>query len=349
MSPSDYERTISVGEKAFAHIRGHRTAAYPKAYELWYTYVTGNNPALTRAVNETLRKSGRVTQPELDEFYDRFMSSGRLNIEAERAATKLMVQVDAVGNALNDAKQNISEYRGALDGSVVQMDQGVSETRLRSIVSDLLVSTRTMSRTNSALSDQLMAARTELNDLRETLETVRSEAQIDPVTTLCNRSFFDTAIVNAARTSEQTGQPLSLIITDIDHFKAFNDTHGHLTGDQVLRLVALAIKQNVRSTDTSARFGGEEFAVILPACTLEAAAELAEKVRAAVSVRELIKRSTNETLGRVTISIGVATLRPGESPVEFIERADKAMYAAKAAGRNNVMTEITAHQGSVAA
>jgi diguanylate cyclase len=348
MSPSDYERTISVGEKAFAHIRGHRTAAYPKAYELWYTYVTGHNPALTRAVNETLRKFGRVTQPELDEFYDRFMSSGRLNIEAERAATKLMSQVDVMGNALDNAKQNISVYRGALDGSVVQMDQGVSEDRLRSIVSDLLASTRTMSRTNSALSDKLTAARAELNELRETLETVRSEAQIDPVTTLCNRTYFDTAIINAVRYAEATGETLSLLITDIDHFKAFNDSHGHLTGDQVLRLVALEIKQNIRNTDTAARFGGEEFAVILPSCNLQDAAELAEKVRMSVNARELIKRSTNESLGRVTISIGVATLHAGETPIEFIERADKCMYAAKAAGRNCVTTELEVLKGAAA-
>ena len=103
-------------------------------------------------------------------------------------------------------------------------------------------------------------------------------------------------------------------MTDIDHFKAFNDTFGHLTGDQVLRLVALAVKQNVKGQDIAARYGGEEFAVILPNTTLRAALTVADHVRRAVMTKELMKRSTGEHLGRVTISIGVATLRRRRDP-----------------------------------
>ena len=101
------------------------------------------------------------------------------------------------------------------------------------------------------------------------------------------------------------------MLTDIDHFKKFNDTFGHLTGDQVLRLVALAVKQNVKGQDIAARYGGEEFAVILPATVLRAALTVADHVRRAVMTKELMKRSTGEHLGRVTVSIGVATLQEG--------------------------------------
>jgi diguanylate cyclase len=336
---SDYERTISIGEKAFAHIRGHRTAAYPRAYELWYTYVTGHHPALMRAINDLLRKFGRVTQSELDEIYDRFINTNRFTAEAERATVRLLSQMDTVGEALDSAKGEINDYRGTLNGSVDEMELGVGEDRLRAIISDLLASTRNMSRLNGKLSEQLGEAKTEVIELREALESIRTESQIDPVTTLANRMFFDTALADALRHAQRTGDELAVLMTDIDHFKKFNDTYGHLTGDQVLRLVAMSIKQNVKGLDTAARFGGEEFAIILPGCNLRGAIQVAEQVRKAVMSRELVKRSTGENLGRVTISIGVATFRKEDTPTTIIERADTALYAAKRGGRNMVLAE----------
>jgi len=336
---SDYERTINIGEKAFAHIRGHRTAAYPRAYELWYTYVTGHHPALMRAINDLLRKFGRVTQAELDEIYDRFINTNRFTAEAERATVRLLSQMDAVGDAIDNARTEINDYSGTLDGSVDEMDKGVGESRLRAIIADLMASTSNMSRLNSKLFEQLGDAKSEVIELRESLESIRTESQIDPVTTLANRMFFDTALADAVRHAHRTGDILSILMTDVDHFKKFNDTYGHLTGDQVLRLVAISIKQNVKGLDTAARFGGEEFAIILPGCDARGAIKVAEQVRKAVMSRELVKRSTGENLGRVTISIGVAHLRKDDTPATFIERADSALYAAKRGGRNMVVAE----------
>ncbi len=338
-SRSDYERTISIGEKAFAHIRGHRTAAYPRAYELWYTYVTGHHPALMRAINDLLRKFGRVTQSELDDIYDRFINTNRFTAEAERATVRLLSQMDTVGEALNSAKSEINDYRGTLNGSVDEMEHGVGEERLRAIISELMASTRNMSRLNAKLSEQLGEAKTEVVELREALESIRTESQIDPVTTLANRMFFDTALADALRHAQRSGDELAVLMTDIDHFKKFNDTYGHLTGDQVLRLVALSIKQNVKGLDTAARFGGEEFAIILPGCNMRGAIQVAEQVRKAVMSRELVKRSTGENLGRVTISIGVAAFRKDDTPTTIVERADTALYAAKRGGRNMVVAE----------
>jgi diguanylate cyclase len=338
-SKSDYERTITIGDKAFAHIRGHRTAAYPRAYELWYTYVTGHHPALMRAINELLRKFGRVTQSELDDIYDRFINTNRFTAEAERATLRLLSQMDTVGDALESAKGEINDYRGTLNGSVDEMDQGVDETRLRDIIRELTASTRRMSRLNAKLADQLNDAKCEVVELREALESIRTESQIDPVTTLANRMFFDTALADAVRHAQRTGDKLAVLMSDIDHFKRFNDTFGHLTGDQVLRLVAVSLKQNVKGLDTAARFGGEEFAIILPGCDLKGATQVAEQVRKAVQSRELVKRSTGENLGRVTISIGVAAFRADDTATTIVERADAALYVAKRTGRNRVATE----------
>ena len=126
---------------------------------------------------------------------------------------------------------------------------------------------------------------------------------------------------------------------DIDHFKLFNDTWGHQTGDQVLRLVGHCLSENVKGRDTAARYGGEEFVVILRQTGLDSAVSLANQIRANVESKKLVKRSTGDILGTITISIGVAQLHPGESPSSLIERADTCLYAAKNAGRNRVMSE----------
>src|SRR2546423_9918904 len=127
---------------------------------------------------------------------------------------------------------------------------------------------------------------------------------------------------------------MALLLADIDHFKNFNDTFGHLTGDQVLRLVAIALKQNVKGQDIAARYGGEEFAIVLPGTTLRAALTVADHIRRAVMTKELMKRSTGEHLGRVTVSIGVAALQNGDTAQSLIERADNCLLTAKRRGGN---------------
>ncbi|NOZ33626.1 MAG: GGDEF domain-containing protein, partial [Alphaproteobacteria bacterium] len=158
----------------------------------------------------------------------------------------------------------------------------------------------------------------------------------DALTRIANRKCFDERLAREMGIAGRDNTPLTLVMMDIDHFKRFNDTYGHLTGDQVLKLVASTIKSSTRSTDLAARYGGEEFAIIVPACSLEGAVQIAEKVREAVQAKELLKRSTNEKLGRITISGGVAQWRNGESTSEFIERADIALYQAKSNGRNRI-------------
>jgi diguanylate cyclase len=144
--------------------------------------------------------------------------------------------------------------------------------------------------------------------------------------------------------AEKKGVVFSVLLTDIDHFKKFNDTFGHLTGDQVLRLVALALKNNLKGQDVAARYGGEEFAVLLPKTGLAAAETVANHIRTAVMSKELLRRSTNESLGRVTISLGVATWKAGDTVPSLLERADMCLYSAKHAGRNCVVTESSIKQ-----
>jgi diguanylate cyclase len=196
-----------------------------------------------------------------------------------------------------------------------------------------------MEQSNQKLEERLSASKKEITELQTNLEAVRYESMTDPLTQLFNRKHFDMTLAQAIEDATQTSEPLSLMMSDVDHFKKFNDTYGHLTGDQVLRLVAIALKQNVKGQDVAARYGGEEFVVLLPKTALMAAVTVADHIRRAVMGKELMRRSTGETLGRVTISLGVAAWRKGDTVASLLERADACLYAAKRAGRNCVVAE----------
>jgi diguanylate cyclase len=128
-------------------------------------------------------------------------------------------------------------------------------------------------------------------------------------------------------------------VIDIDHFKRFNDHYGHLTGDQVLRLVSMTMREQVKGRATLARFGGEEFGIILLGGDASEAHAIAEGIRLSVHNRELVKRSTGESLGKITVSVGVANFKRGDSAMGLLERADQCMYQAKRTGRNRTVMD----------
>ena len=185
---------------------------------------------------------------------------------------------------------------------------------MRNVATNLLTETRRMQEANNDLERKLEASRDDIAALQRDLDDVRREALLDPLTKIFNRKAFDDGLLRATEAARDDNAPLCLMLLDIDHFKRFNDTWGHQTGDQVLRLVAMTLKSNIKGKDIAARYGGEEFAAILPETDLEGAIIVADNIRKAIQAKELLKRSTNEKLGRVTASFGVAMFRPDDTP-----------------------------------
>jgi diguanylate cyclase len=219
------------------------------------------------------------------------------------------------------------------------LSQQKDSTQIRPLVDGLITATKVMESHNRALEERLTASNAEVNQLKEKLETIQKEALTDPLTGLANRKCFDHALETAIAEATHSKQPLCLLMGDVDHFKKFNDTWGHLTGDQVLRLVSKCLKDSVKGRDTAARFGGEEFAVILPGTSIVNGRTVAEQIRHTVENKKIVKKSSGETLGSITLSMGVAVYDPGENSDHLIQRADACLYSAKRAGRNRVITE----------
>jgi diguanylate cyclase len=335
----DFERTMAFADIAFGQMKALRQPASPRNFEIWYAYASGYHPALNQQINATLKAKGTISEADLVQMYESFLSPTRLTERIDLVGSQVKGEIDQVMAMIDAAVGSASSYTESLAGATEQLVQSKDRDGLRTIVETLVQTTKAMEISNRNLEDRLHASKQEINDLQENLEAVRTESLTDPLTQLANRKFFDSTLEKSIAEAVERNEALSLMLTDIDHFKTFNDSFGHLTGDQVLRLVAMSVKHNVKGKDTAARYGGEEFAVILPNTTLRAAVTVAEHIRRAVMAKELMKRSTGENLGRMTISIGVATLRKADSGQSLIERADMCLYAAKRHGRNRVICE----------
>ncbi|MBI4922522.1 MAG: GGDEF domain-containing protein [Devosia nanyangense] len=311
---------------------------YPQFYELLYTYATGVNPTLNQRINQVFR-DGTATAELAERLYNEFLKSQDANERISSVSERMANRIEAVHDAIDTAMATANAYSGTLQSASGDLGQEMDEPQLRMMAQRLLGETRRMQDANAQLEQKLEASRDDISALQRDLDEVRRESMLDPLTKIFNRKSFDEGMLKAFADASGGGQPLCLMLLDIDHFKRFNDTWGHQTGDQVLRLVAMTLKSNIKGKDMAARYGGEEFVAILPETDLEGAIIVADNIRKAVQAKELLKRSTNEKLGRITASFGVAAYRPGDTTSSLIERTDRCLYAAKHAGRNRVFSE----------
>ena len=338
--PTDeHERTLAFAEIALGQIKALGQSAAPRNFEIWYHYATGYNQPLNQTINETLTQKGTLSDDDLDQIYDTYISDTRFGDRVDTVGTRVLDEIKQVMSTIDAASGSASTYSERLTAASEKLAQAKDGDALRAVIEHLVQGANEMESSNRRLEARLAASRQEIEHLQDNLEAVRNESLTDQLTSLANRKYFDAALAQGISEAAAKSEPLSLLMADIDHFKTFNDRFGHLTGDQVLRLVALSVKQNVKNSDIAARYGGEEFVIALPHTPLDAALAIAEQIRSSVMTKELMKRSTGERLGRVTISIGVAVLRPEDNAPLLIERADRCLYAAKRNGRNKVVCE----------
>ena len=230
----------------------------------------------------------------------------------------------------------MAEYQEVVDGLAQETDEGQS-----AVPAEKSHPSGKLFDANRRLRERLNSAEETLRQQSEELEAVITQAHTDSLTGLPNRRSFDTELDRRIAEFRRKGTPLSIVIIDVDHFKSFNDRYGHLVGDRVLRLVAQTLHETTRDSDLATRFGGEEFAIILPDTMGDVANLAAERIRVAIETNEML---IDRQVLQITVSGGVAYAQQGDVASSLIERADVALYRAKEAGRNRTCW----HDGFVA-
>ncbi|WP_250656644.1 GGDEF domain-containing protein [Alkalimarinus coralli] len=320
----------------------------PENYAVWYEYTAGNNLELKQKIDSLIKKNTPFSDKLNSDLYSQYIENAQqiavdgIRDSVRKIINELLVQVA-------DEESGLGCYARSLQSFSEKVSDTEDTSAINLLVTELLAETKKREEATQNLQATLDTMAQEMTQLREEIERLNNEASTDALTRVKNRRAFNIELEKAISTSKINSMQLTLLVLDIDHFKQFNDQFGHITGDKVLRFVATMLQKNVKGNDTVARFGGEEFAVILPETSYENALSVAENVRTRIAAQTLTDSAANVKLGAVHVSVGVADYRYGESPEEFIHRADQCLYKAKNSGRNRVvgeqeLTEETASQ-----
>jgi diguanylate cyclase len=334
---NDRLRSLTLAAQAFSMMRCHEIDATPAHYRVLYHYASASNGALRAEIDRALADGGVITAAGLEDMHARYFPNQDVRYFDEIGAG-LASEIGLLRSLLTTNTSAANAFGNCLQ--IAASDIGNLEREaIGPLLISLLNATAQMHRQTSETVEQLKRHSSEIHALRQSLNAVRAESMTDGLTELHNRKQFDVLLAAAIDTAKAEQRPLALLLMDVDHFKSFNDRFGHLTGDQVLRLVARSIRRLTKGQDIAARFGGEEFAVILPNTQLQGAFALAESIRRDIAAQKLKKKSTGEQLSNVSISAGISALRMDDGCDSLIERADARLYEAKRLGRNRVVAE----------
>lgn len=327
-------------QQTMALLEDRKIRKVPQNFTIWYEYLSDGNPEIREAVNRLMKENGKFNENVAKQIYDEFFShekEGRAIRE-----TNLLVQqsMEAVLQEIRSSSTGLTDYGNALE-NLAGNASSLSATDFEKTVRMVVDETRDMSERSQHLNESLTKASSEIEDLKNRLMKVEQESLTDTLTGIANRKKFDSELTRAAQDAKNNRSKLCLVMSDIDHFKKFNDTHGHIFGDQVLKLVAHTLDSGLNEYSLAARYGGEEFGIILPKTQIEDAINIADTLRKNVSSKKLVKRSTGDDVGKITMSFGVAQFNFDEDPMDLIERADNALYLAKDAGRDQVKHEAS--------
>ncbi|HEY9163934.1 MAG TPA: GGDEF domain-containing protein, partial [Magnetovibrio sp.] len=304
-------------------------------------------PDLSRMIS-ILRDNGQeFTEVVCNDLYSKFFTTHSENETLHETTERIESELRNILEYVGEAGEGASNYGKSLASAQGDILGAKDVNGLKHAVTKVLSETRKMEELNQSLESKLAQSTQEVGQLRDDLEDMRKEALTDALTGIANRKLFDMELRRHARDAMEAGESLSLLMLDIDHFKRFNDTYGHQTGDEVLKLLANTMSKAVKGEDISARYGGEEFAVILPRTGLDGAMKVAEGIRHKISTKKLVNRSTNQDLGKITISIGAGLFEFGEPLSDLIKRTDQALYKAKALGRDRVVSQDDLKSGAL--
>lgn len=297
-----------------------------------FDYVTGADPLLVRLIEERTLIGQPITLDWLCKIRCRSEEGDARDLH--RTFERLEKHLVEFGEIASAARKATRDYGNSLEGQAQQLHE---KTDIAASVGEILGVVRQMIDRTSQMEQDMLRSEEHSETLRRSLEAAMRSAEEDFLTGLPNRRAFEKTFEREYREAVQAGEPLIVAFCDIDHFKRINDTHGHETGDRVLKAVARNLSGISSERCYIARHGGEEFVVLFRGKTLEEAKALLDAARIELAERRLVNRLTKTPIGHVTFSAGVADVFAYPDRRAALKAADSALYSAKGKGRNQVV------------
>lgn len=333
-------QAVAYLKQALPKMLQYELPPHPVNYSLWYNYVSARSPELNNAMDQVLQAEGTVSHAQSMQLFRRYVL-GPATKDQQKTVAKLQALAAALAGQLDASAHGSSVFDQQLDRSLQDLQNARDGEQLDRSIDALVDSIGALSAANRDFRQQIQQSQLRIEQLKSELLQTQRSADCDPLTRLNNRRAFDREL---RRLLCETGgrEPLCLIFCDVDRFKQFNDDYGHLMGDRVLRRVGELLMEQTPANAIAARFGGEEFAVILPQTKPEQAHALAEQLRHRIEQLRVKLKNSDRVLDNITASFGIAGALPGDTLDSLLERADQGLYAAKRAGRNRVCIETAA-------
>ncbi|NRA61754.1 MAG: diguanylate cyclase [Psychrobium sp.] len=310
----------------------HKIVPNPLNYTLWYSYFSNAFPKLNQELDHVIDRYGTCPSEVSESLFLQFVNQSGASVSDD-------IFRDAIFNLVGDLSQSIDEtcektkkFSLALNDNLSELAQYELDDAIKPLVNKLSENASAICRVNEQFQKKIDSAQEEIQSLKTQLEASKKDASTDLLTGLYNRRVLESIYRRYANSS----QDLTVIMMDIDKFKLFNDKHGHVMGDQILKVIGKLLQQECLEPVVPVRFGGEEFAVLCPNIDVVSAGVIAENIREKLARIGFSNKRTGEKISPVTASFGIALKQGDEELMSVIERADKALYSAKSNGRNQV-------------
>lgn len=317
----------------------HDLDVNPRNLALAHAAFAGADLALAARIAEQERAGLAVDQAWLDRIApaeETDDSAAQQQAELERLMTRLDSSISSFAATTSRASGATASYGDSLEQHVGAIATPAADAPTAEVVASLAGIAKAMLERTREIEQEMKRSSQEAEALRQSLDRARRDAEIDHLTGLPNRRAFEAVLQREAREAQAEIDNLSVAICDIDHFKRVNDTHGHDTGDRVIQAVAQVLARISNDKCHVARHGGEEFVLLFRGKSVAEASAILDEARESLASRQLVNRQTDEPIGQVTFSGGVANVFAHPDPREALRSADQALYRAKSEGRNRV-------------
>jgi len=323
--------------EALSLAEAHGTPPEPDTFKVWYTYAAGSSLVLNERIESLMADGAKPSVYDLSALNGEIIEADTNGDVARMQADEgLRKEMEEVQTFIRSYLQTTERYEGAIDDTTKSLSEASTAAEVETVIALMIRENQRVRAQTQQLSASLRETQEEIIRLQDKLSQSRKAEMEDPMTGLNNRRFFQQAIASALAHAETFSQPMSFAIADIDHFKSVNDRFGHQIGDEILKFVGTFINSKLKDHGTVSRYGGEEFAIILPNITIETARALLEDVKDGIAGARLVTSKTNKPIGAVTVSFGVSSWADGDDIDTLFDRADQQLYEAKSAGRNLV-------------